>query len=150
MFEQVLAVVEWSGLSVGALVALGALAWFVAPLRGFAIVGVLIVAAGWFGTLHGDKVGRADVQAQWDSAKAAAAQADRENAAKAAADATTRESAILANANEQHEKDLTYIASLKSLPQCGFDPFAGGVRNGAIAKSRFGIPKATAVPSPAH
>ena len=154
MFEAaagVLHVVEWSGLSIGALVALGALAWFVAPLRGFAIVGALIVGAGWAGTLHGDKVGRADVQAQWNAAKVAAAQADKENAAKAAADATTRENKILADANAQHQKDLKFISSLQSLPQCGFDPFDGGVFNGTAAvKSRFSIPKAAAVPGPAH
>lgn len=145
----ILHIVEWSGLSIGALATLGVIAYFVAPLRGIAIVGALIVAAGWAGTLHGDKIGRADVQAQWSAANAAAVQADKENAAKAAADATTRENQILADANDQHQKDLKYIASLQSLPQCGFDPFDGGVRVGAppVVKYR---PKAAAVPAPSH
>jgi hypothetical protein len=75
-WRDVAHVVGWSGLSLGAAGGLGALAWYVAPLRRLAIVGAVAVAAGYGGTIHGNTVGlaegRVEVQAKWDKAKEAA------------------------------------------------------------------------------
>lgn len=76
----ILHVTEWSGLSIGATAALAALAWYVPLLRKVAIEAAFAVGIGYVALMHGNAVGRADVQAQWDAAKAAAkkARADRD------------------------------------------------------------------------
>ena len=71
-WREVLHVSEWTGLSIGALAGLGALIWFVPLARRLAIAGIVLVLVAWASLVHGDAVGRADLQQQWDAARAAA------------------------------------------------------------------------------
>ena len=60
--------------------------------------------------------------------KIAVQQADLDNARKSAADADTRAMQIEKAANDQSKADSDYIASLKPVAACGFDPGPSGVR----------------------
>lgn len=71
-WREVLHVSEWTGLSVGVLAGLGALAWFVPPARTLAIGAGVAVALGYGGLMYGNHTGRADVQLEWDAANARA------------------------------------------------------------------------------
>lgn len=80
---------EWTGISIGILVGLIALVWFYPPARSFAIrVGVFTLVI-YFALVTGNHLGRADVTAEWNAAKAAAAAAakQRDVDAQAALDA---------------------------------------------------------------
>jgi hypothetical protein len=68
-WREVLHLSEWTGL--------GALVYFVPLARKLAIAGAVLVLVGWAGLVHGDAVGRADLQKQWDDSKAAAAVAQK-------------------------------------------------------------------------
>lgn len=76
-WREVLHVSEWTGLSAGMLLGLGALAWFYPPIRTLAITLAVNVACVYGGLLYGNHVGRADAMAQWDAANARA-EKDRE------------------------------------------------------------------------
>jgi hypothetical protein len=68
--------IEWTGLSAGALAGCVALAWFgwsIPAARRFAIAAGIAVVCVYGGELHGNAVGRADVTARWNAAKVAAA-----------------------------------------------------------------------------
>ena len=91
----------WSGLSIGALVGLGLLAWYVAPVRRLAITGALVVVALWIGLLHGDAVGRADLQTQWNAARLAAAAAAAKRDADAQAELDARYQPMIADLQSQ-------------------------------------------------
>jgi hypothetical protein len=77
-WRTIVHVSEWSGLSIGALAAGAALVYLVPAARKLVILGAILVLVGWFCLLHGDRVGRADVHAQWADARRAAIEADRE------------------------------------------------------------------------
>src|SRR5262245_19829035 len=85
-WRTILHVSEWTGLSVGALAGLAFLAWPSPAARTFAIRAALVIAAAYGGTTYGNHVGRADVMAQWEAAKAAAEQARKERDAAIAAE----------------------------------------------------------------
>lgn len=57
----------------------------------------------------------------------AAQTADLETSAKAASDAEARANTIEKEANDRRTADDDYIAALKPVAGCGFEPFAGGV-----------------------
>lgn len=80
-WREVLHISEWSGLSIGALAGLGALFYFVPLARKLAVVIAINVLIAWACLIHGDQVGRADLQKQWDEARVEAAkeQADRDS-----------------------------------------------------------------------
>lgn len=63
---------EWTGLSIGALAAIGALVFYDPRLLKPAIGAAVLVGIGFAGVLYGDHIGRADVEAQWDDARKAA------------------------------------------------------------------------------
>ncbi len=68
---------EWTGLSIGALAAIGALVFYDPRLLKPAIGAAVLVGIGYAGVLYGDHAGRADVNAQWaDARKAAISAAD--------------------------------------------------------------------------
>jgi len=77
-WRTIVHVSEWSGLSIGALAAGAALVYLVPAARKLVILGAILVLLGWFCLLHGDRVGRADVHAQWADARRAAIAAERE------------------------------------------------------------------------
>ena len=83
-WRTVLHVSEWSGLSIGALAAGAALIYLVPASRKLVILAAIGVVIGWVCLLHGDRVGRADVEAQWADARRAAiaATADRDQLAE--------------------------------------------------------------------
>lgn len=85
-WREVLHVSEWTGLSVGVLAGLGALAWFFPPARTLAIGTGIAVAVGYGGLIVGNHTGRNDVLAEWDAANA------RAKAAAAAADVDAQKS----------------------------------------------------------
>jgi hypothetical protein len=63
---------EWTGLSIGALAAIGALVFYDPRLLKPAIGAAVLVGIGYAGVLYGDHAGRADVEAQWADARKAA------------------------------------------------------------------------------
>lgn len=79
-WREILHISEWTGLSLGALAGLGALFYFVPLARKLAVAAAITVVVGWGGLIHGEATGRADLQKQWDQAKATAekAQAERD------------------------------------------------------------------------
>lgn len=85
-----------------------------------ALLGAL--AAYWLG--HHQAV--VECRAEGLNSRIAAQQADLEAARKAREDEANRANSIEVNANEQHAKDLEFIARLQQNPACGFDPGAGG------------------------
>lgn len=131
-WRETLHIVEWSGLSAGALLGLGALFYFVTPARQFAIAAGIAVLIGWGAVLYGASVGRADVQAQWDAETARAAAAAARAATAAAEEDTSRAGAIEAQARDQHAEDLATIEQLTqhSAPACAFDD--GDVAPGGV------------------
>lgn len=69
---------EWTGLSVGMLAGGVALFIYVPVARRLVIRGGVLVLVGWVCLIHGDRVGRADVEAQWADARQAAIAAEQE------------------------------------------------------------------------
>jgi hypothetical protein len=98
-YREILHVGEWTGLSVGMLAGLGALAWFFPPARTLAISTGIAVVVGYGCLIYGNHTGRDDVLAEWTAANA------RAKAATAAAD-TDAQSALDA-------KYLPVIAALQ-------------------------------------
>lgn len=77
-WRTIVHVSEWSGLSIGLLILLILAFLYVPKLRKGALIGAPIVALCWLCLIHGDRVGRADVEAQWADARQAAIEADRD------------------------------------------------------------------------
>jgi hypothetical protein len=75
-WRTIVHVSEWSGLSIGLLAAGAALVAFVPIARKPVIAAAVLVMVGYVGLIHGDRVGRADVHAQWADARKAAIEAD--------------------------------------------------------------------------
>jgi hypothetical protein len=71
-WRTILHVGDWSGLAIGALIAGAALFYYVPAVRKLVVILAILVLVGWICLIHGDRTGRADLQAQWDAAKAAA------------------------------------------------------------------------------
>jgi hypothetical protein len=90
-WREVLHVSEWTGLSVGALAGLAAIAWFFPPARTLAIGAGIAVAVAYGALLYGNHTGRDDVLAEWTAANA-----------KAAADAKARDDAAAAAAEQKY------------------------------------------------
>jgi hypothetical protein len=79
VWHQVAAVSAWTGLSLGALAGLAALAYFVPFVRRLAIAAAITVVCSYIAMIHGNVTGladgRAEVQVKWDAEKAAEAAA---------------------------------------------------------------------------
>lgn len=80
-WRTIVHVSEWSGLSIGLLAAGAALVAFVPIARKPVIKGAVLVIVGYVGLIYGDRVGSADVQAQWADARKAAIAAEKEREA---------------------------------------------------------------------
>ncbi len=74
-WREILHISEWTGLSVGALAAMAFIVYLDPRLLKPALIAGGVVAIAYFSMIYGDKVGRADVQAQWDAAREAAVKA---------------------------------------------------------------------------
>lgn len=120
---------EWSGLSIGALVAGAALVWFVPPARKLVVLGSILVLVGWLCLVHGDRVGRADVHAQWHDARKAAIAAEKERDAMAEqkldqkyrpqlADLQKQSDARKARADNYERKMVALLAKNPAAPRC--------------------------------
>ena len=105
---------EWTGLSVGALAGLAALAYFVPLARRIAIAAGLSVAIAWAALMHGDAVGRADVQKQWDDAKAAAVKAEAERDAAVERELEQKYQPALADLQKQSDDHKAKADSYES------------------------------------
>jgi len=116
----------WSGLSIGTILGLAALFYFVPFARKLAVQCGILVIVAWSCLMHGHIAGRAD--------EAAALQVisdtdDKNAAAQAANDDKVRADAIEKKAREQHESDLAEIARLEAAGAgCNFDPDAGSLQ----------------------
>jgi hypothetical protein len=101
------------------------------------------LASYWLGHHQAEAECRADEL----NSRIAAQQADLEAAKQAKADEAARVDTIESAANDQHQKDLDFIARLRANPSCGFDPDAGdGVRGPHAAGAE--PPAGTGAPSP--
>lgn len=73
---------EYTGLSIGALIGLGFLFFYVPGVRLFVAAAAIAVVAGGLGLVHGESVGHrdgtAEIEAQWADARKAAIQANAE------------------------------------------------------------------------
>jgi hypothetical protein len=78
---------EYTGLSIGMLAGCVALFLYVPVVRKLAVIGAIAAVALGLGLVHGESIGhrdgKAEVQAQWDDARAAAIKADEERDAMA-------------------------------------------------------------------
>src|SRR5262249_27315098 len=101
---------EWTGLSLGALAACGAVLYFEPAARQVAIGGAVAVGIGWTCLVHGHAVGVADRDAQL---KILSDQGDARAAASAKADESALVADIQQKAKKQHDEDLAEIARLK-------------------------------------
>jgi len=131
-------VAEWSGLSVGALAACGAVIYFVPFARKFAIAAAAAVLIAWACLTHGHSVGVADEDAKL---KTISDQADARAADRARTDETALVSAIEAKAKAQHDQDAAEINHLRSLgvaAVCAFNPDDPGGVFGAAQKDGAG------------
>lgn len=116
----------WSGLSIGTIVGLAALFYFVPLARKLAVQCAIVVVIAWACLMHGHIAGRADEES---ALKILSANDDKNAALQAAADDKARADTIEQKAKEQHETDLAEIARLEaSGNDCSFDPDAGGVQ----------------------
>lgn len=70
-WRSILHISEWTGLSLGALAAIGIVVYLDPRLLKPAIIGAIALALVYGGTLYGDATGRADVKAQWADARKA-------------------------------------------------------------------------------
>ena len=92
-WREILHVSEWTGLSLGALLALTALFVYVPGIRSFVIVAAVAVVAAYVGSMLGEAQGladgRAQVQTRWDAArkKAAGAAVARDGSIEASLEA---------------------------------------------------------------
>jgi len=77
-WRTILHVSEWSGLSIGALAAGAGLIYLVPASRKLVILGAVGGVLLWLGLIHGDRTGRADVEAQWADARKAAIAAEHD------------------------------------------------------------------------
>src|SRR5580692_2974977 len=75
LWREILHVSEWTGLSIGMIVAIAALVYLDPRLLRPALIAAGVVAIAYAGVMYGDHVGRADVEAQWADSRAAAAKA---------------------------------------------------------------------------
>lgn len=75
VLREIAQVVKWTGLSAGVVLALVALGYFFPFARSFAVVVGLCVLCAYGAGIYCFNKGRADVQAQWNTANAAAAAA---------------------------------------------------------------------------
>ena len=86
-WREIAHIAEWTGLSIGTLVALGFLAYLDPDLRKLAIRGALLAGAAYCLGIFAYHVGSADKQAEWNAANVQAAQNARSR--DAAADKAT-------------------------------------------------------------
>lgn len=75
IWREILHISEWTGLGIGVIVALAALVYLDPRLLKPTLIAAGIVAIAYAGVMYGDHVGRADVEAQWADARAAAIKA---------------------------------------------------------------------------
>src|ERR1700689_2483810 len=73
ILREIADISELTGLSVGTLIGLAALVYFFPPARALAIQVAVVVVAAYFVGLYEHRVGRAEVEAEWKNADAAAA-----------------------------------------------------------------------------
>jgi hypothetical protein len=76
VWREILHISEWTGLSIGVIVALAALVYLDPRLFKPALIAAGIVTIAYASVMYGDHVGRADVEAQWAAARAAAIKAE--------------------------------------------------------------------------
>jgi hypothetical protein len=77
-WRTIVHVSEWSGLSIGALAAGAGLVYLRPALLKPVIAAGVVVGLCWICVIHGDRVGRADVEAQWADARKAAIETEAE------------------------------------------------------------------------
>lgn len=81
-WREIVHISEWTGLSLGALAALAALAYFVRIPLPTVIRAVVLIVAVYFSLITGETFGARDKQRQWDASRAAAAEASRKHDAE--------------------------------------------------------------------
>lgn len=140
-WREILHVSEWTGLSVGALAGLGALFYFVPLARKLAIAAAVTVLVGWGGMIHGDAVGRADLQKQWDAAKAAATAAQNARDAEVEKELEQKYQPKLADLQKQSDerkaRSDTYERQIINL-LAKTPPAAGCLLGAAASRVRHG------------
>lgn len=104
IWTEVLRVGAWTGLSIGSIAGLGALAFYVPAVRGAAIGLAIAIGCFYGGELHGNSVGRADVKAQWDAADAQATAAREQRDAQIAKDIEAKYAPQIAAGKAEDDK----------------------------------------------
>lgn len=68
IWKEVLQISAWTGLSVGALAAAAALAYFVPQARALALIAIVIIVTTYSALIYGAHTGASDVRARWNAA----------------------------------------------------------------------------------
>lgn len=153
-WRTIVHVSEWSGLSIGLLVVIVVLVYCVPSLRKAALIGAGVVFLGWLCVIHGDRVGRADVEAQWADARKAAIAADQDRdllnelnlRSEYGSQLTTLERRAVDNkkrAEDAEHTSLGLLAKVAALRKSGGKPGgqAGGACKLGIASDRLRRPQ---------
>lgn len=124
---------EYTGLSVGALAGCAALFFYVPGIRLFVAAAAIAVVGGGLGLVHGESVGHrdgtAEIQAQWDEARAQAIKADEE-----------RDVMVEQNLEQKYGPQLAALAKEAAANKARADEYERKSSAGTIAKG--GIPRA--------
>lgn len=109
-WREIVHVAELTGLSVGAVLGLAALAYFDPAIRKFAIRAAIVLIAGYWAMLYAYHMGSTDKLAEWKAANATEHQREvsRDQRAPQAADADTELNAL----RDQIKKDQEQIHAL--------------------------------------
>lgn len=118
-WRTLLHISEWSGLSLGALVGGAALIYLVPASRKLVILGAVGVLIGYVCVIHGDRVGRSDLQKQWDDSRTKAEAAQKARDADVARDLERKYQPELAGlqrlADERKARSDAYEKQILSL-----------------------------------
>ena len=134
-WREIVHISEWTGLSLGALVALAALVYFVKLPIGTAIRIGLLVLTAYICLLVGETFGARDKQRQWDHARieAAAAQKQHDTEIGIALDTKYKPQLEQIQRQAQANKDLADGYEQKMLALLAKQPASGSCRLGALA-----------------
>lgn len=114
-YREVAHLAEWTGLSIGIIVGLGALVYFDPALRKIAIRIAVGVICAYLLTMYAYHIGIADKKAEWDRANARAAAEIKQRDDNAAVQGATDAADIAANLQAGKKLDQEQVDALRKL-----------------------------------
>lgn len=108
-WRELLHISEVTGLSVGVIVALVALALYVPTARRLALEAAALVLVGWLTAIYAYRVGRADVEAEWAAARTAAAAAQTARDRNVAAELDAKYQPLIAGLQKRADDNASQV-----------------------------------------